>query len=120
MLSAAAGTFSDVDPAVCDRETLADLTDLFGKERLTHLLAGLDEEIVRRLEQITVASTDLGANAHALVSVSGTLGFASLSRACANLELACLDGAGIDSSLQAVRAEAARARPVIARLRGGV
>ncbi|GLS42249.1 Hpt domain-containing protein [Methylobacterium brachythecii] len=120
MMNPAGGPSGDVDPAICDPETLADLADLFGKERLAHLLAGLDEEIARRLGQATTTSTDLGANAHALVSVSGTLGFMSLSQACMALEQACLDGASLDASLQAVQAEAARARPEIAKLRGSL
>lgn len=120
MMSLAADPLGEVDPAICDPETLADLADLFGNERLAHLLASLDEEIVRRLGQATTTSTDLGAHAHALVSVSGTLGFMSLSRACMALEQACLDSASLDGDFQAVQAEAARARPVIARLRGSL
>jgi hypothetical protein len=118
MTSSAAGACDGIDPAICVPETLADLADLFGKERLANLLVGLDEEIVRRLEPEATTSAKLGADAHALVSVSGTLGFAGLSQACMTLELACLEGRDFGAALQAARAEAARARPVIARLRG--
>jgi hypothetical protein len=104
------------DP-VCDPETLADLADVFGGERLAHLLGGLDEEIVLRLETATEDAVGLGANAHALVSVSGTLGFSDLSRACMVLERACLEGGDVAGPLQDAQAEAARARPVIATLR---
>ena len=117
MMSLAGDPLGGVDPAICDPETLADLAGLFGNERLAHLLASLDEEIIRRLGQATTTSTDLGAHAHALVSVSGTLGFMSLSRACMALEQACLDSASLDGELQAVQLEAARARPMIAKLR---
>lgn len=119
MMNEADRQVDGADTTVCDPETLADLADVFGQERLAYLLGGLDEEIVLRLEQTTEDTVGLGANAHALVSVSGTLGFASLSRACMALERACLDGGDRAGPLQDAQAEAARARPVIATLRAG-
>lgn len=107
------------DVPVCDPEMLADLVDVFGRERLAHLLGGLDAEIVLRLDTASEDTVGLGADAHALVSVSGTLGFSELSRACMALEHACLEGGDLTAPLQAVRVEAARARPAIARLRAG-
>ena len=73
---------------VYDAETLSDLAEMFGPARLAQMLAGLDEEIVQRLDGATPGDPHLGENAHALVSVSGTLGFDALSRACAALERA--------------------------------
>ncbi|GEP00324.1 Hpt domain-containing protein [Methylobacterium haplocladii] len=107
------------ETVICDPETLADLADVFGRERLGHLLGGLDAEIVLRLETATADTAGLGADAHALVSVSGTLGFSDLSRACMALERACLENGDVAGPLQAAQAEATRARPVIAKLRAG-
>ena len=105
------------DAEVYDPDTLADLAEMFGSERLAHLLAGLDEEIVQRLAAATAQDKRLGENAHALVSVSGTLGFMALSRACVALERASLDGTDLAEPLRAARAEAARARQAIVTLR---
>lgn len=110
---------ADSEGPVCDPETLADLADVFGRERLVHLLGGLDAEIVQRLESATSDAVGLGPDAHVLVSVSGTLGFSDLSRACMALERACLDGGDVAGPLQAAQVEAGRARPVIAKLRSG-
>ena len=81
------------------------------------MLASLQQEIERRLDDSSDDVRVIGQGAHALVSVSGMLGFMPLSRACAVLERACLDGHGIGSERSAARAAADRACEAIIRLR---
>lgn len=102
-----------------DADTVADLRDLFGPARFVQMLAGLDGEIAYRIESAKHDDPDLGANAHVLVSVSGTLGFLPLSNACALLERACLDGTDTAPPLRAAREAAAGARQAVAELCGG-
>jgi len=101
--------------AVFDPEIIEDLAAVFGRQRLMDLLAGLEREIAQRL-----APTDLDGlsrDAHVLVSVSGSLGFLPLSRACATLERVCLDGGDPAPALAAVRTAASEAGRGIALLR---
>lgn len=100
-----------------DSEMLADLEDMFGRERFAKMLAGLDDEIARRLDPAEADIASLGRNAHALVSVSGTLGFLPLSNACADLERCLLDGLDPAEPLSIVRARADEARAAITALR---
>ena len=109
-------------PAAYVPDTLAELADLFGRARLHQLLAGLDAEIVSRLGPIERAgrngdATALSDHAHALVSASGSLGFMTLSEACARLEAACLRDENRASALDDVLSAAASARRAIAALR---
>ncbi len=100
-----------------DAATLAELSDLFGPVRLTAMLSSLQKEIEHRLDGSSDDVRVIGQGAHALASASGMLGFMPLSRACAALERACLNGHGIGSERSAARAAARRAREAIIRLR---
>lgn len=103
--------------AIFDRETIEDLTSVFGHERLMVLLAGLQREIAQRLSPASSDRECLSRDAHALVSVSGALGFLPLSRACTDLERACLTGGDHAAALHAVLVAAAEAERGIAWLR---
>ena len=96
-----------------DAETLADLESVFGRERVMALLGGLRREIDERLAASEADRQDLGRDAHALVSVSGTLGFMPLSRACAQLERACLTGTDVASALARTKETAVAAKAAI-------
>ena len=100
--------------AVVDRDTLDDLEDLFGREKLVAMLESLRREIDERLDAIPEDHGQLGRDAHALVSVTGVLGFMSLSRACAELEQACLAEGDVSGTLRTVLRAAADAQRAIA------
>ncbi|MGU3537009.1 Hpt domain-containing protein [Methylobacterium sp. A54F] len=84
---------ADAQHPVFVPETLAELEETFGRPRLLRLLSGLREEIARRLGAGVTSPEAISRDAHALVSASGTLGFARLSEACAALERACASDA---------------------------
>ena len=108
-----ADDMSDAEDMAYDREALADLESVFGKTRVAALLAGLRDEIDRRLATPAVERDGLGRDAHVLVSVSGTLGFMPLSRACAELERACLGIGDVAPALARAQAQAAAAKRAI-------
>ena len=97
-------------------EVLADLEAAFGPDRLQKLLQGLAEEIDKRLGLPSSDPRRLADDAHALTSVSGTLGFTLLSRACADLERACLSGEESGECLRRASTEAERAKAALAAL----
>ncbi|GJE28405.1 Hpt domain-containing protein [Methylobacterium organophilum] len=103
--------------AVFDGEVVAELEELFGRTKLMDLLARLDHEIAGRLRPAARDTTQLSSDAHALVSVSGSLGFLPLSQACADLERACLRGGDLSAPLEAAVAAAEAATWAIADLR---
>ncbi len=114
------GERSKAAPPAVEPSVIADLTELFGPERLAALLKGLGEEIAARLEPPSQTRQDLARDAHALVSVSGTLGFAALSQACVDLEVACLDGSDPAPPLARVLRAGADAKVEIVRLRASL
>jgi HPt (histidine-containing phosphotransfer) domain-containing protein len=91
---------------VYDLSTLAELEGVFGHARLMELLGHLKDEIAQRLLAPAVNRTALRNDAHALLSVSGSLGFFELSRRCIEMEQACLLGADLVDPLSDVRAAA--------------
>lgn len=110
--------------AICDTGDLPDATDtyrdleaLLGRPRMRDLLAGLRREIDRRFDPQSGSVEDLARDAHALIPVSGLLGFASLSQACVALEGACLGGGDVSASLHVALLAAERARDVIDAIR---
>lgn len=104
-------------PPAYDAAVLADLEAVFGRARLDKLLDGLAGEIAGRFGAPATDLRRLGDDAHVLTSVSGTLGFAPLSRACAVLERACLEGADPSEPLLIVQIEAERAGAALVALR---
>lgn len=106
---------STARPPVFDAEMLADLESLFGAARLRELLAGLRAEIEQRFASPAADRKQLGADAHVLVSVSGTLGFPALSQACTELERACLAGGEFAAQLDRALSEASAAQQAIDR-----
>lgn len=100
-----------------DAAVVADLEGAFGRARLKRLLDGLASEIAQRLGAPSTDLHRLADDAHALTSVSGTLGFMPLSRACAALERAYLQGQDPAELLRIARVEAERASTALAALR---
>lgn len=101
------------DGPIYDGATLADLEAVFGRARLMELLGRLKTEIAQRLQGSAADRTRLGREAHALLSVSGALGFVELSRCCAAMERACLLGEDLATPLDAARAAGRSAIEVI-------
>lgn len=99
----------DVGQPVYDSGTLAELEGIFGHDRLLDLLSRLKGEIAQRLRVSAVERDTLGHDAHALLSVSGSLGFFDLSQRCSEMEQAYLRGADLEVPLDAARHAAARA-----------
>lgn len=100
-------------PPVFDTDTLADLDMVFGTARLNELLAGLRAEIDKRFASPATDRGQLGADAHVLTSVSGTLGFVALSQTCAELERACLGAGDVATPLERVLAAASAAKKAV-------
>jgi len=104
----AASDFSGPVP-VYDLSTLAELEGVFGHARLMELLGHLKDEIAQRLLAPSINRSALRNDAHALLSVSGSLGFFELSRRCIEMEQACRLGADLAAPLSAARAAASGA-----------
>ena len=81
----------DGDP-VCDLATFADLAEVFGRARLLELWAAFEGAVARQFAPELSDGETIARDAHALVSLGGTLGFVGLSRACADVERICLTG----------------------------
>lgn len=93
---------------VYDATVLSELGEVFGRERLRHLLVLLRAEIAGRLRDEDDRPA-LMRDAHVLLSSSGSLGFLALSRSCTALERACMDGIDVAPTLDAARRQASLA-----------
>ncbi|HER8900615.1 TPA: Hpt domain-containing protein, partial [Streptococcus pyogenes] len=82
-------------------ETFEEVVDLLGPARVQASLA----EIAQRLSAVGGMVEDraaLGREAHALVSLTGVLGFTDLAQACRDLEKACQGTADLAAALAAI------------------
>lgn len=79
------------------------LVDMLGLERVQRFAEHLQSSLVDGCwaNDASAGTKPLAAAAHACVSLSGQLGFATLSAASRNLETACLNGTGAESALDA-------------------
>ena len=87
-------------------DTFDQMKELLGVEKVNDLVSQLAALIAERLSDTALNSADpvrLATQAHAIVSTAGLLGFSDLSKACADLEAACRQGAPIDNCLAVVR-----------------
>ncbi|WP_427024694.1 ATP-binding protein [Aureimonas ureilytica] len=84
-----------------DRETFEEVIDLLGLARVQKSLGEITERL-SALEKITDNQAALGKEAHALVSLTGVLGFSDLSQACRDLEKACKGDTELDAALGAI------------------
>jgi len=85
-----------------DPSIYARVVDMLGRaeaEALLDILIALVEQGIASIPLDTSNSSHLAAEAHRIVSSSGTLGFMALSRACADLEAACLGSGEIAAPL---------------------
>ncbi len=101
---------------VLDEAMLEMMADVVGRERIGDLLTAAMREIDRRvglLCTVGIGARDFATEAHALVSLSGQLGFVELSALCRDLERRTT---GADGRLRAteLRAAAERARSAMA------
>ena len=81
---------------VLDDTMLETLAHVIGPERLSKLLADFALDLDRRLAGLDQATTaDLASATHALKSLAGQLGFAQLSRLCADIEQEARKGGGL-------------------------
>lgn len=99
--SAAPVEVASPGPAGFDRETFEEVVDLLGPARVQASLA----EIAQRLSAVGGMVEDraaLGREAHALVSLTGVLGFTDLAQACRDLEKACQGTADLAAALAAI------------------
>ncbi|WP_082505139.1 ATP-binding protein [Aureimonas sp. Leaf324] len=86
---------------IFDRETFEEVIDLLGVARVQKSL----HEIAERLSSLAGMIDDhavLGKEAHALVSMTGVLGFTALAEACRGLEKACQTGGELNAALAAI------------------
>ena len=89
-------------PPVLDPTRQAELSGLIGAEKTRELLLRFRDELPEQLGSVVPAA--LRADAHAIVSTSGLLGFARLSAAARTLEQAIDDGHDISPPLTALLA----------------
>ncbi|HEX2136829.1 MAG TPA: ATP-binding protein [Microvirga sp.] len=103
-------------PAPVDRpgkSALDELRELMGPEWVESGLVKL-RELIREAFGDEAAPPDrqqLAATAHALVSHSALLGFLELSRLCAELETACIEGHDLSAAYQKAKAAAGAVEP---------
>ena len=96
---------------VLDESALEGLAELLGPDRIADLLTAFRRETARRLvlmEASEATGAEVGAHAHALVSLAGQLGFGELSALCAELERGALNGDAV-ALMPSLRAAAERA-----------
>ena len=74
-----------------DRAVFEDVAATVGPEMLKRLLGTLAEELEARFGEAGAQPSreELAGSAHAMVSMSGMLGFSDLSRLCSEVEAAC-------------------------------
>jgi CheY-like chemotaxis protein len=113
------GPVRSAGAAVLDDDTLNTLAEILGAHRVPALLSAFMEDLRGRIGELKDPGTTcqtLRANAHALVSLAGQLGFAELSALSADIEGEAETGAGLDR-LPELSAAAARAIEAAARAR---
>ncbi|WP_416358170.1 ATP-binding protein [Aureimonas phyllosphaerae] len=103
-----------------DRETFDEVVDLLGPARVQKSLGEIAERlfVVGRMIDDRAA---LGREAHALVSLTGVLGFVDLSQVCRDLEKACQTDADLHAVMVAISQASAvclHAASVLAAFRG--
>ena len=105
--------------AALDRAMFDDVAATVGPEVLRDLLGTLAEELKTRFgqEDTPITREELAGSAHAMISMSGMLGFSELSRLCADLEAACEAGAEYEVLLSRVHAARDRTGEAISLLR---
>ncbi|MFE1598434.1 PAS domain-containing hybrid sensor histidine kinase/response regulator [Methylobacterium sp. ID0610] len=97
---------------VLDRGVFEEACRTLGGEHVAALLARLGSPIDQRLAEADLLDDDrrdLAQGIQAVTVAAGLLGFAELSRACADLEAACRHGLGLDPALARVRLARRRA-----------
>ena len=105
--------------AALDRARFDEVAATVGPEMLKDLLGTLAEELEMRFgeESKLITREELACSAHAMISMSGMLGFSELSRLCRELEAACEAGGEYDAPLSKVHAARDRTDKAIALLR---
>jgi PAS domain S-box-containing protein len=97
-----ASTDAEAGPPALDRKCQSELARLIGVEKAHELLMRFREELPDRFS--SAAPEALKADAHALASTAGLLGFAKLSAAAGALEQAIETGGDVSPQLSAVLA----------------
>ncbi|MBP31969.1 Hpt domain-containing protein [Methylobacterium sp.] len=85
--------------SLVDRDALDELAAVIGAEKLVGLLDRFVVSLTTAFEGPDRANDDYGREAHTLVSMSGMLGCAELSRACRGLEESAKAGDDLTGSL---------------------
>lgn len=118
-VEANATTVSTHSDGVFDAAAFDKLQKLLPPQKLSEFLRGLESRI-DWLTKVDDTSTELGAEAHKLVSQSGMLGFKELSEFAVSLERAAESGRETGRILAETRQAAARAAGKIGALRNGL
>jgi histidine phosphotransfer protein HptB len=92
-----------VSHSLVNRDALEELTAVIGTEKLVRILDRFVVSLTTAFEGPDRASDDYGREAHTLVSMSGMLGCAELSRACRGLEESAKAGDDLTRSLVDLR-----------------
>ena len=86
-----------VSPPVLDEDTLSELVESLGRERMAKMLRQFVVEIETRVAAVAPSGTDeLRTLTHSLSSLAGQLGFLQLSILCAEIESEARRGSGLD------------------------
>ncbi|MBX9931603.1 MAG: PAS domain-containing protein [Methylobacterium sp.] len=111
-------------PAAFDQDTIDDLIDLLGREKLARMLADLERHLASGFvldpetqRAIVTCDADLAGSAHKLVSSAGMLGFSPLSGACRTFEGILHTGASTPAEVETVAQESLLALQALAVLR---
>jgi CheY-like chemotaxis protein/HPt (histidine-containing phosphotransfer) domain-containing protein len=109
----------DASSCALDPQVYDDLVEVLGPDKIQSLLTKLESQLTRSFAPLpqSIDSSELAREAHSIVSQAGMLGFLTLADLCRDLEMACLSGADIATTLEAVRSARDRAVREIARLR---
>ena len=89
--------------SLVNRDALEELTAVIGTEKLVRILDRFVVSLTTAFEGPDRANDDYGREAHTLVSMSGMLGCAELSRACRGLEESAMAGDDLTRSLVDLR-----------------
>ena len=105
-----------LDAGLVDMTIQRQLVALIGPASFARLLRKLDSAIDEHLDGDRLRGTNmtrLASDAHALISISGMLGFMGLSQACARLAAACKDNIGRQHFVETVEEHSAAVRKSI-------
>ena len=86
-----------------DEVILSDISELLGREKTRALLVQLGAQVSERFGpslRARIERSDLAAEAHAMVSAAGLLGFTDLSDVCRKLETACHTGEDVSGLIE--------------------